>query len=157
MSRADSGQLERSLTALSIGVQSSIKKRRLALSESSGEFDQQVRLTLSGHATSTWGHVDKSIGFRLPFLAALAQRDPSYSDPHFTYGIVFDSPSPKLVMIVPSVVAWKTSGRGWIVGALVRCATHCPLADSGETVAFNASAHLNFQGYAAYPETAQEI
>ena len=145
--------LERSLKALTIGVQQSAQRRASgSQSEQAGEYQQQVQIPLSGSAALKPMFADVSVTWRMPFLWAPQQRLVPFSVPHFTYGVEFTDVPNGLVVIHPSVVGWTKDVRNWFTGALIRATVWAPGLDEQKTVDFSAALHLVFQGYAAQPE-----
>lgn len=155
MSRPGPGQLERSLSALTIGVVQGQKFRERGLSDTyTGEWDQQVQVEFTGTAGSQWGWTDTDITFEYPFLYAPAQRLVPFDRPHFSKGFELLGASITLVHLDAQIVAWNINDNNWTIGATVRLYVVAPLADV-EPLAFSAIAHLTFQGYAAYAEGAE--
>jgi hypothetical protein len=149
-----SGQLERSLAALTIGMQQSIDRRiQAGLSEKAGEVFQQVQVPLAGAAALAAAYIDKKVTWRLPFVYAPQQRLASFPTPHFSTGIEFTSTPGDLVRIDAGLMAWNKDARNWLVGATIRFVVQAPNAGALDTVDFEAIAHLTFQGYAAQPES----
>lgn len=147
------GQLERSLAALTIGVQRSMGRRAQAgLSERAGEVTQQVQLPLSGSAALAPAFVDLAVTWRLPFTFAPQQRLSNFQVPQFSYGIEFVEAPDGIVTLHASVLGWNKDARNWIVGAVVRVVVQAPGSGETNTVDYSAVAHLSFQGYAAQPE-----
>lgn len=163
------GQLEKSLAALTIGIASDRQQREQALADAhTGEHIQQVQVDLSGQLTSSWGYADKDVAFLMPFLSARSQRQVPFEVPHFSYGVEFVTQPSDLVVITAHVLSWRRSPENWITGARVRFAAVAPNAQpappspslraevrvgtSSGSVSFNATAHLTFEGYATYAE-----
>jgi hypothetical protein len=146
------GQLERSLAALTIGVQNGVSERRKALSDTfTGEYEQQVHVPLSGQASATWGFTDQPVNWELAFLYAPLQRRVPFGTPHFTYGIEITGGQGDLVLIHAHVIGWTITEQRWYVGATVRFAACAPNAT--DTIPYSAIAHLSFEGFAAVAET----
>ena len=149
------GQLDRALTALTIGVHQDAMHRRRALRDGyTGEFEQQFQVQLSGQAGNTWGFVDQGYGFEFPFLYAPVQRQIDFPTPHFRSGIELTNPSSSLVLLHAHCIGWTRSPENWVIGATVRFMVCAPMA-TNVTVPYNAVAHLVFQGYASLPEGSQ--
>jgi hypothetical protein len=149
--RPPAGQLQASLAALTIGVAKATAARAQAGSASTGEYDQQVRVPLTGVAALAPSIIDKNVTWQLPFIAAPAQRALPFLTPQFTPGIEFTAPTSQLVVITAHVMGWTTNPQSWFVGAAIRFAVQAPAAGSADQVPFAALAHLTFQGYATYP------
>lgn len=149
------GQLEKSLAALTIAIDQGHRERATALEDShTGEHFQQVRVDLSGNATAVWGFSDTDVAFALPFLYAPSQRAVPFKLPHFTHGIEFKVTPESFVLLNAQVVGWHETEEGWIVGAKVRFAVCAPnFQAGGAAITFSATAHLTFQGYATYAES----
>jgi hypothetical protein len=153
MSRPAPGQLEQSLSALTIGVVQGKEWRERVLSDThSGEWHQQVQLQFSGSAGNQWGFVDHDVYFEYPFLYAPSQRLVPFDRPHFSKGFENLTPSStNLVHLDAQVVNWITNDSNWIIGATIRLYAVGPNNDV-TAEPFSAIAHLTFQGYAAYAE-----
>jgi hypothetical protein len=148
------GQLDRALTALTIGVVQGQRFRDRVLWDSyTGEYDQQVQLKVSGKASSVWGFADQKLKFDVAFYYAPTQRSVPFDRPHFTVGFELLNASKVLVVFTASVIRWTITNSGWITGATVRIASAAPaLAANAQPEPFRALAHLVFQGYASYPD-----
>jgi hypothetical protein len=152
MSRPKPGQLERSLSALTIGFAQGQKLRADILTDThSGEWHQQVQLQFSGSAGNQWGYVDHNIYFEYPFLYAPSQRLVPFDRPHFSKGFENLTPGTSLVHLDAQVIEWTTNDSNWIIGATIRLYAVAP-ANDVTAEPFSAIAHLTFQGYAAYAE-----
>lgn len=174
-----SGQLARSLDALTIAVASGREQRRSSLDASkTGEYEQQLQLPFRGRLyDAALYYLDHDVNWELPFLYAPAQRQVPFDTPHMTYGVTFDTPPITLVVVHAALIAWKITESNWYVGATIRLSAHAPhLTDSGtpspgpfapppkDTMVgpttqpvpahadFAATLHLTFSGYASTPE-----
>lgn len=147
------GQLEKSLAALTIGVHQARERRRSALTDTElGEWENQVHVPITGQAGNQLGYTDAPVQFSVVYTYAPTQRPVDFGgpQPHFTHGIEFTSPTPTAVLIFPHIIAWKLSESNWCIGATVRFGVIAPLAT--ELVPFAAMAHLSFEGWGAIPE-----
>lgn len=149
--RPSPGQLERSLAAITIGVQQRTVLRSRQLAERrTGEYDQQVRVDINGSAGNDWGYADAALLFEYPFLYAPAQRRVPFNRPHFSYGFEIAQPLDTLLHLGAQIVGWNVNENGWIIGATVR--VHVIAPQVTQATPFAATAHLTFQGYAANAE-----
>lgn len=146
------GQLERSLAALTIGLRKGMDARARSNAMASGEYTQQLRVPLSGQVGSAWIHQERAVTWQLPFLYAPQQRNVPFLTPQFHASFEFVAPAKELVVLQAHINGWTQGPNGWIVGAVVRFAVQAPNAATDVMVDFSVSAHLTFQGYAAYPE-----
>lgn len=145
------GQLEKSLAALTIAMHEGLRERQAAKADAhTGEHVQQIHVPLSGSLAAAWGYSDRDVNFLLPFLYAPSQRQVPFDVPHFTYGVEFVTPPSDLVLVQAHVLSWRKSEESWITGARVRFTACAPNASAH--IPFNAMAHLSFEGYATYAE-----
>jgi hypothetical protein len=146
------GQLERSLAALTIGIQHGTAQRKRALKDTvTGEYEQQVHVPLDGSANTGWAFTDAAVQWEMPFLYAPLQRRVPFPAPHFTYGIEMTAGKGELVVIHAHLVGWTITDAQWYVGATVRFAVCAPNALAASP--FSAVGHLSFEGYATMAET----
>lgn len=151
-----SGQLDRSLAALTLGVADGRQERHRALSDNrTGEYEQQVHLPIAGNAGSDPGFADATVHWEMPFLYAPAQRRVPFPTPHFTYGVEHLQATDILVSIDVHVIGWVVSPEGWYTGSTVRASAHAPGLGAGMLEPFSAIVHLSFQGYASFAEGAE--
>lgn len=149
--RPQTGQLERSLEALTIGVHQGARRRSRVLADThTGEYDQMVQLNVTGLAGNEWAYDDQPVTWELPFLYAPAQRRVPFDRPHFKPGFEVLQPTDVLIHLGAQVVGWNINDSGFFIGATVRVYIVAPLVT--EQVSFGAIAHLTFQGYATYAE-----
>lgn len=152
--RVRTGQLQRALEGMTIGVhQGALFRKRTLADGHTGEYEQQVQVQLGGTAGNEWGFVDSEVTFELPFVYAPLQRRSEFTTPHFTRGIevLNSAPDPTTLLNIDAhVVGWTTTEEGFIVGARVRFSVCAPNAT--DNVPYTAIAHLAFQGYASYAE-----
>lgn len=141
------GQLERSLHKLTVGTQLDMRARERALAAGrSGEYDQQVRVAISGEATERWGYTDIPVTWEHPFIYSPLQRKLPFEAPHYVCGVEFAKPPAALVIVVPHLIDWLQSDASWYIGAKLRVAVSAP--GQTEPVAYSAVLHLTFEGYA---------
>lgn len=147
------GQLERSLTALTIGMAQGQQQRRRALEDThTGEYEQQVHVNVSGAATNAWSFVDEPVQWELPFLYAPLQRRVPFPTPHFQADFEITAGTAELVVMHAQVIGWAVTEQQWYVGATVRFAAQAPaLADDAQT-SYSAIAHCSFEGFATMAE-----
>jgi hypothetical protein len=151
------GQLDRALQALTLDIHADSARRRHMLSDGySGEFEQQFQVNISGTAGNVWGFVDQAFSFEFPFLWAPLQRRSDFKTPHFRCGIELTNPTPTLVLLHAHVIGWTQSPETWIIGANVRFAVCAPSVTT-TAVAYNAIAHLAFEGYASLPQGVSDL
>lgn len=146
------GQLERSLAALTISVAHGSRQRQKALDDSrTSEYEQQIRIPLSGQAGVEWVSTEKQFTWEQPFLYAPLQRKVPFSTPQFTSGIEFSSKN-GLVVVHAHLVAWTITEENWVIGATIEFAAGAPNAAPDTVVSWSAIAHLSFEGYSTYAE-----
>ncbi len=147
------GQLDRFVNATVVRPRLAERHRRRTLADGyTGEFEQQIQVALAGVAGNVWGFVDESYSFEYPFLYAPIQRRVDLLTPVFRSGIELVDPNPQYLVIVHAhCVGWTYSEENWIIGSTVRFAVVAPAATT-QAIAYNAIAHLAFQGYASLPE-----
>lgn len=147
------GQLDRTLDALTVGLVRGTKARDKQLAYAAGvEMEQQVRVPLSGEAGNGWGFVDRDVNWPYPFIWAPGQRGATYATPHFSYGVVHGQQTQQLIVIHAQVVKWNINDSSWVLGATVRFAASAPQLEGEELVSYSAMAHLTFQGMGAETE-----
>ncbi len=150
------GQLERSLTALTIGVAIDAKDRARALDANrTGEYEQQIHQPMAGNAAAAHGFVDATVYWEMPFLYAPAQRRVPFETPHFVFGVEHLQSTGVLVLVDAHVIGWVVSPEGWYTGAKVRLSAVAPTLGSGALEPFSAIVHMSFQGYASFAEGAE--
>lgn len=148
------GQLERSLEAISLDLHDRARLRHRGISDiRTGEYEQQVQVEVTGAATPTWVYADQAVGWEIPFLDAPGQRRSEVTRPHFTPGFELISSGGTLILLTAHVLGWITTDEGWWIGAQVQFAAQAPLiAPAANPVPYSAMAHLTFRGYGAPAE-----
>lgn len=152
--RPSTGQLERALTKLTVGVvQGQELKAQLGADQYTGEADQQIELQFSGKAGNQYASTDKKVPFQYPFLHAPQQREVPFAQPHFV-GATFEllTPTASLVVMGAQLIGWGLNKSNWTIGAELRLYAVAPLVDDSTLVPFSALAHLTFEGYLAHAE-----
>lgn len=153
------GALQRSLSAMTIGVVKAQQSRDVALAPTQlSELVQHNQLRISGKvgekpltrvATVTWPY---------PFVYAPAQRDSNFTNPHFNYGVEYGEAIPTSATPIPTdhplihvaVVNWLSDDNAFSTGADVAITAWIPSAKKKRQ--FSALAHLTFWGYGAPAE-----
>lgn len=149
------GQLERSLAALTIGVAQGRERRARSLADAfTGEWEQQLRLDLSGQAAGGWGWGDRRVTFDIPFLYAPLQRTIPFETPQFTYGVEMTQTTDTLVLVHAHLLKWTINRQGWITGATLRFGVQAPAATA--PMPFSATVHLTFQGFGTTAEQEED-
>ena len=148
------GALDRALAAITIGMAQGQQFRERVLADTrTGEYEQQIQLSVSGTAGNGWGFADAQVMFEYPFLFAPTQRMVPFDRPHFQASFELMNASDTLVHLAAHVIDWNVNDSGWIIGATVRVVGTAPaVSDSANLEAFSALAHLTFQGYCTYAE-----
>jgi hypothetical protein len=147
------GQLERAIADLTIGVHREKDERHRKLHAIGGkEMTQQFRVPLAGTAGNGWGFVDGPIGFKLPFLWLPAQRGAPFKTPHFSFGWEQTSGTNELVLVHAHVIKWNIDSSSRVVGARVRYSTSAPMVAEAQVVNYSGIVHLTFQGWAGETE-----
>lgn len=149
------GQLDRVLSGLTVGLLTDQRDRHIQLAHSAGEeVEQQVRVLVQGEVGGGWNHTDRDVYWTLPFIWAPAQREVPYRTPHFSYGVEMRSGTEQLVIVDAHVLSWLTNNSSLVEGARIRFAASAP--NTTAAFKFSAVAHLTFQGYAAETEEGEE-
>lgn len=147
------GQLDRALDSLTIGLLKDHRERQRQLHYSAGgEVEQQVRVPLGGKVGNGWGFVDTDVAWAFPFLWAPGQRTARFATPHFSYGIVHNVQTEQLIIVHAQIVRWAIDTSSRVTGASVRFAASAPQLAEGEELDYTATAHLTFQGLGAETE-----
>lgn len=149
------GQLERVLDGMTVGLLTDQHSRHVQLAHAAGEeVEQQVRVGVQGEVGNGWSNVDRDVFWTLPFIWAPAQREVPYRTPHFSYGIEMRTGTKELVIVNAHVIKWITNDSSLVEGATIRFAASAP--NTNAAFKFSAVAHLTFQGYAAETEEGEE-
>jgi hypothetical protein len=141
------GQLERSLAAVTIGAMTDWRAREQSLEDTAkGEYLQQVQVQLAGVAAAAWGFATVDINWEIPFLYAPAQRRVPFKVPHFHSGFELGTGTSDVGYLFSAhVVKWLQSKEQWYVGATVQLGACAPNSIKDEPYA--AVAHLSFSGW----------
>lgn len=144
--------LERSLTALAVGIPQAADDRNAALEDfAAAEMDQYVHYRLRGSIGRDPAWHDIDLVFPYPFLSEV---DPNATDttlrvPHFVQPGVEWKNGPDIV-VNAILRAWVRDEYGLFTGATMRLAVSAPRA--GKVDPIEAVLHFTFSGYAAPTE-----
>jgi hypothetical protein len=149
--RVPAGSLQRSLSALTIGVVKGQEARRDALAPMKlGEMVQHQKLEISGRIGSSPVTTIQTVEWPYPFVYAPAQTDSDFEKPHFNYGIEFDHVPSSVPHIMVAVIDWLDDDDGFSTGAKLAVTAFIPGAAKKRQL--NAIAHLTFWGFGAPSE-----
>lgn len=114
------------------------------------ERTQQIQMIVSGTAGGVAVWQDPvPVTFDVYFHCAPGNRDSTLILPHFTYGVVLDTPFP--VMVAAHVASWKRDGNFTVSGCNIRWGAWDP-SNPAVLTPFKAHLHLSFQGFGAAPD-----
>jgi hypothetical protein len=141
------GQLERTLSDITLGVERVRRRSHQQAKDSGGnEAQQQIRIPISGTVASGWGFVVTQVGFLYPFLWLPVQRQAPFETPHFSYGFDFEGYGGLIGHA--GIKKWNIDDSMNVLGATVEIGVTSPNTTKTEEP-FRATVHLTFQGYAA--------
>jgi hypothetical protein len=150
------GQLERSLAAVTIGAMTDWRAREQSLQDTAkGEYLQQIQVQLAGVAVAAWGFATVDVNWEIPLLYAPLQRRVPFKVPHFHSGFELSTGTKDVNYLFSAhVVKWLQSKEQWYTGATVQLGACAP--NSIKEQPYAAVAHLTFSGYGT-PAQADEF
>jgi hypothetical protein len=146
MSRS-TGQLERSLAAITIATATDLRARDKSLQDTAkGAYLQQIQVQLAGVAVGAWGFATVDVHWEIPLLYAPLQSRVPFKVPHFHFGFELSTGTKDVNYLFSAhIVKWLQSKEQWYIGATVQLGACAPNAIKEQPYA--AVAHLSFSGY----------
>lgn len=139
-------RIQKALRSLSIGTITDMQAaQRRAETDGLREVEEQLWVDFSGRAEEFASWVEKEVEFVNHFVDATGNRDSPFDRPHFTFGVVIESPTP--VHISAVVMSYVTNERNETVGAVIAIG----VAASDLSVNVRGRVNLTFQGYGTEP------
>jgi hypothetical protein len=146
MPAPEGDRLATALQGLTIGVVNDLKDfEELRRRDGLREIEQQFWVDFSGVAEEFAVWQEAELLFSEFFVDATGMRDSLFDRPHFTYGVVLDTPTP--VGILCNVMRYRVNQRGETVGATVAIG----IVSTDQTVKVRGRVNLTFQGYGQAP------
>lgn len=146
MPEPQGNRIQKALNALSIGTVEGLREAEKKFKyEGLQEVEEQIWLEFSGRAEEFAAWVTKEVEFVQHFIDATGNRDSPFDRPHFTYGIVLDSPTP--VAVYAAVMHYRTNERNETVGAVIAIGVMA----TDRSASVKGRVNLTFQGYAVEP------
>lgn len=144
MSRPSLGQVERSMSSLTLGTVKKIEERRKQIAlEGVIERDEVFKIAVSGVAETLLAWQEVEVKFGTTFIDVSGQRDFPFDRPIFTYGHRITSPHP--VGLTACVMEWMKNDEG-TTGCLMAIGV-LPGDDPNNPRSFKGELHAVFTGY----------
>jgi len=149
--QSDADRLGKALQGLTIGVINDFQDfEELRQKDGLREVEQQFWLDFSGVAQEFAQWQEAELMFDQFFVDATGQRDSPFDRPHFTYGVVLDTPTP--VGVLAAVMRYRINERGETVGVIVAVG----ILSTDQAVKVRGRVNLTFQGYGQAPANTPE-
>jgi hypothetical protein len=146
MPEPQGNRIEKAMKGLTIGTVEGLREAERDFKvDGLQEVEEQVWLDFGGRAEEFAAWATKDIEFSQHFVDATGNRDSPFDRPHFTYGVVLDSPTPVGVLV--AVMYYRTNERNETIGATVAIG----IASTDQSVNVKGRVNLTFQGYGQEP------